>query len=83
MPASHLRMPRKTAHQPGGGGGTSGRDRHLRRRVFISLAHSDEDVARTIDAYREAFKVLRFALDAPAVDAMLLGEVNELVFRRA
>jgi glutamate-1-semialdehyde aminotransferase/spore coat polysaccharide biosynthesis protein SpsF (cytidylyltransferase family) len=50
---------------------------------FISLSHSDEDIQRTIDAYREAFKVLRFALDCQAVDALTLGQPIELVFRRA
>jgi glutamate-1-semialdehyde aminotransferase/spore coat polysaccharide biosynthesis protein SpsF (cytidylyltransferase family) len=50
---------------------------------FISLAHSDEDIARTIDAYREAFKMLRFALDCQGVDALTLGKPIELVFRRA
>jgi glutamate-1-semialdehyde aminotransferase/spore coat polysaccharide biosynthesis protein SpsF (cytidylyltransferase family) len=50
---------------------------------FISLAHSDEDIARTTTAYEEAMKVLRFALDTRSVDALLQGEVNELVFRRA
>lgn len=50
---------------------------------FISLAHSDEDIQRTIDAYREAFKMLRFALDCQGVDALTLGKPIELVFRRA
>jgi glutamate-1-semialdehyde 2,1-aminomutase/spore coat polysaccharide biosynthesis protein SpsF len=50
---------------------------------FISLSHSDEDITKTLDAYREAMKVLRFALDCTAVDKMTLGEPIELVFRRA
>lgn len=50
---------------------------------FISLAHTDEDIAKTIEAYREAFKVLRFALDCNAVDKLTLGDPIELVFRRA
>jgi glutamate-1-semialdehyde 2,1-aminomutase/spore coat polysaccharide biosynthesis protein SpsF len=50
---------------------------------FISLAHSDEDIARTLDAYGESMRVLRFALDLQAVDALLQGQVNETVFRRA
>ena len=50
---------------------------------FISLAHGDEDIARTLDAYGEAMRVLRFALDHHAVDALRQGQVNEVVFRRA
>jgi glutamate-1-semialdehyde aminotransferase/spore coat polysaccharide biosynthesis protein SpsF (cytidylyltransferase family) len=50
---------------------------------FICLAHSDEDIARTLDAYCEAFKVLRFALDCQAVDKLTLGQPIELIFRRA
>ena len=61
----------------------------LRHRVlfsgsqFICLAHTDDDVDRTLDAYTEAMKVLRFAIDCHAVDAMILGEPVQLVFRRA
>jgi glutamate-1-semialdehyde aminotransferase len=50
---------------------------------FICLAHGDEDIARTLDAYRESMRVLRFALDHQAVDALRQGQVNEAVFRRA
>jgi glutamate-1-semialdehyde aminotransferase len=50
---------------------------------FISLAHRDEDIRLTLDAYRESMRVLRTALDWNAVDALLQGEVNELIFRRA
>jgi glutamate-1-semialdehyde aminotransferase len=50
---------------------------------FISLSHSDEDITRTISAYGEAFKVLRFALDSQAVDKLTLGAPIEMVFRRA
>jgi glutamate-1-semialdehyde aminotransferase/spore coat polysaccharide biosynthesis protein SpsF (cytidylyltransferase family) len=50
---------------------------------FISLAHGDDDIARTLDAYGESMRVLRFALDLQAVDALLQGQVNEAVFRRA
>jgi glutamate-1-semialdehyde aminotransferase/spore coat polysaccharide biosynthesis protein SpsF (cytidylyltransferase family) len=50
---------------------------------FISLAHTDEDIDRTLDAYTEAMKVLRFAIDCHAVDTMTLGEPIQLVFRRA
>jgi glutamate-1-semialdehyde aminotransferase/spore coat polysaccharide biosynthesis protein SpsF (cytidylyltransferase family) len=50
---------------------------------FISLAHSDDDIERTIHAYGEAFRVLRFALDCTAVDYFTQGEPIELIFRRA
>jgi glutamate-1-semialdehyde 2,1-aminomutase/spore coat polysaccharide biosynthesis protein SpsF len=50
---------------------------------FVSLAHTDEDIARTLDAYREAMRVLRVGLDLNGVDALLQGEVNEAIFRRA
>jgi glutamate-1-semialdehyde 2,1-aminomutase/spore coat polysaccharide biosynthesis protein SpsF len=50
---------------------------------FICLAHTDDDVDRTLEAYTEAMKVLRFAIDCHAVDAMTLGEPIQLVFRRA
>ncbi len=50
---------------------------------FISLAHTAEDIATTIEAYRHAMRVLRFALDSSVVDQLTLGKVNELVFRRA
>jgi glutamate-1-semialdehyde 2,1-aminomutase/spore coat polysaccharide biosynthesis protein SpsF len=50
---------------------------------FISLSHSDNDIQKTLDAYREAFKVMRFALDCQAVTAMTLGDPIELIFRRA
>jgi glutamate-1-semialdehyde 2,1-aminomutase/spore coat polysaccharide biosynthesis protein SpsF len=50
---------------------------------FICLEHSDVDIARTLDAYGEAMRVLRFALDVNAVDSVTLGRVNEAVFSRA
>ena len=50
---------------------------------FISLAHTDEDIERTIAAYAEAMRVLRFALDCQAVDRLTLGAPIELVFRRS
>ncbi|TVR39924.1 MAG: aminotransferase class III-fold pyridoxal phosphate-dependent enzyme [Planctomycetota bacterium] len=50
---------------------------------FISLAHDDAIIERTIAAYQEAFRVLRFAIDAHAVDALCQGAENELIFRRA
>jgi glutamate-1-semialdehyde aminotransferase len=50
---------------------------------FISLAHDDADISRTITAYAEAMRTLRFALDSSIVDSLMLGKTNELVFRRA
>jgi len=64
-------------------------ERMLRRGIlfsgsqFISLAHDDGDIARTLAAYAESMRVLRFALDLRAVDSLLQGQVNEVVFRRA
>ncbi len=49
---------------------------------FLCLAHSDADIDRTLEAYREAMRVLRTALDLHAVDAFTLGQVNEVIFRR-
>jgi glutamate-1-semialdehyde aminotransferase/spore coat polysaccharide biosynthesis protein SpsF (cytidylyltransferase family) len=50
---------------------------------FISLAHTEADIARTVKAYGEAMATLRFALDSSIVDSLMLGKTNELVFRRA
>lgn len=50
---------------------------------FISLAHDDADIARTVTAYSEAMRTLRFALDSSIVDRLTLGKTNEVVFRRA
>lgn len=50
---------------------------------FISLSHTDADIETTIAAYREAMRVVRFALDSSIVTAVTLGKTNELVFRRA
>ena len=50
---------------------------------FVSLAHNDEDIDRTIDAYRDSFRILRYALDSNAVDAMTQGPPNEPVMRPA
>jgi len=50
---------------------------------FISLAHGDAEIDRTLAAYADAMRTLRFALDSSIVDKLTLGKVNELVFRRA
>ena len=49
---------------------------------FLSLSHSDADIDHTVDAYREAMRVLRTALDLNAVDALTKGQCNEVIFRR-
>ncbi|MBV8756664.1 MAG: aminotransferase class III-fold pyridoxal phosphate-dependent enzyme [Deltaproteobacteria bacterium] len=50
---------------------------------FISLSHTDADIDRTLAAYADAMRTLRFALDSNVVAELTLGKVNELVFRRA
>ena len=50
---------------------------------FISLAHDDGVIERTVAAYDQAMRVLRFAIDNHAVDALLQGQENELIFRRS
>lgn len=50
---------------------------------FISMAHTEADIARTVAAYGQAMRTLRFALDSSVVDSLMLGKTNELVFRRA
>jgi glutamate-1-semialdehyde aminotransferase len=50
---------------------------------FISLAHGTAELDRTLAAYADAMRTLRFALDSSIVDQLTLGKVNELVFRRA
>jgi glutamate-1-semialdehyde 2,1-aminomutase len=50
---------------------------------FVSLAHTHGDVIKTADAYGEAFRVLRGALDADNLKDCLECEVNRTVFRRA
>lgn len=49
---------------------------------FLCLGHGDEEIRQTIDAYREAFQVLRYALELDAVDAVTIGETNRAIFRR-
>ena len=50
---------------------------------FISLAHTTSDIDRTLEAYADAMRTVRFALDSAAVDKLTLGKVNEIIFRRA
>lgn len=49
---------------------------------FLSLAHTDAVIDATLEACREAFRVLRFAVDHQCLDRLLRGRVNEPVFRR-
>lgn len=48
----------------------------------MSWAHTDEDVALALDAYRDALRVLRDAVAAGAVRDRLRGTPVEPVFRR-
>jgi glutamate-1-semialdehyde aminotransferase len=48
----------------------------------MSFSHTDEDVARTLTAYRDALIVLKDAVAAGAVRQALLGTPVEPVFRR-
>jgi glutamate-1-semialdehyde aminotransferase len=48
----------------------------------LSFAHTPADVTATLDAYRDAFDVLRQAVDAGDVGAFLQVEVVEPVFRK-
>lgn len=50
---------------------------------FISLAHTEADISRTLAAYGDAMRTLRFALDSSIVDSLTLGKTNEIVFRRS
>jgi glutamate-1-semialdehyde 2,1-aminomutase/spore coat polysaccharide biosynthesis protein SpsF len=48
---------------------------------FLSLAHDDTVIGQTIAAYREALRVVRYAIDEQCLHLLLEGEVNEPVFR--
>jgi glutamate-1-semialdehyde aminotransferase/spore coat polysaccharide biosynthesis protein SpsF (cytidylyltransferase family) len=48
---------------------------------FLSLAHTEEEIERTLEVYREAMKVLRFAVDTDSAAALLEGRPIEPVFR--
>jgi glutamate-1-semialdehyde 2,1-aminomutase len=49
--------------------------------VFVTWAHSEQDINRTVDACEAAFRVLRKALEAGSVKPFLQGEVVGVVFR--
>lgn len=48
----------------------------------VSFSHSDDDVARTLAAYRESLGVLKTALAENRLRESLLGEPVEAVFRK-
>ena len=48
----------------------------------MCFSHSDEDVARTLAAYREVLALLKAAIDAGDVAHLLEGEPVEAVFRK-
>jgi glutamate-1-semialdehyde 2,1-aminomutase/spore coat polysaccharide biosynthesis protein SpsF len=48
---------------------------------MLSFSHSDEDIERTIEAYREALAVVKLALETGAAEKMLEGRKLEAVFR--
>ena len=50
--------------------------------ISISHAHSDADIDGTLAASREAFSVLRQAIDRNSVDGLLIGPAVKPVFRR-
>ncbi len=49
---------------------------------FVSLAHTEEIMHTTVDAYRVAFACLRTAIDSGDVAAHLTCEPNRTIFRR-
>jgi glutamate-1-semialdehyde aminotransferase len=48
---------------------------------FISAAHTDEDIDYAVEAYREAFAVLAYALEAGDLAAALEGQPVQPAFR--
>lgn len=48
----------------------------------MSFSHSDEDIAHTLAAYREALAILKYAVENNTVASQLRGEPVEPVFRR-
>lgn len=48
---------------------------------FISAAHTDEDIDHAVEAYREAFAVLAYALEAGDLAAALEGQPVQPAFR--
>ena len=48
----------------------------------ISFSHTDEDIAYTLDAWREVLPILRRGVESGDVSSLLLGDQVEPVFRR-
>jgi glutamate-1-semialdehyde 2,1-aminomutase/spore coat polysaccharide biosynthesis protein SpsF len=48
---------------------------------FISAAHTDEDIDHAVEAYREAFAVLAYAMEAGDLAAALEGQPVQPAFR--
>ncbi len=48
----------------------------------LSFSHTDEDIAYTLEAYEDAFPVLKRAVDNGRPEQFLRGEVLEMVFRK-
>ena len=48
----------------------------------FSLAHTDNDINATLEAYDYAFEVVKHAIDADSVDGILLGGKFSPIFRR-
>ncbi len=48
----------------------------------MSFSHSDADVAYTLEAYEDAFKVFKQAVDSGKPEQFLRGQVLEMVFRK-
>jgi glutamate-1-semialdehyde aminotransferase len=48
----------------------------------LSFSHTDADVAYTLEAYEDAFPVLKHAIESGKPEQSLRGEVLEMVFRK-
>lgn len=48
----------------------------------MSFSHTDADVAYTLEAYEDAFPVLKHAIESGKPEQFLRGEVLEMVFRK-
>ena len=48
----------------------------------MTFAHTDDDIAYTLQAYREVLTILKEAIDSGNVRGYLRGEVLEVVFRK-
>jgi len=48
----------------------------------VSFSHTDEDIAYTLNAYREVLKLLKNAIEGAGVSALLKGQPVEAVFRK-